>query len=94
MCRKICKETGLIIFGFHGLTWGLGLWLDGDNVMLDCSVQLWYDKSIPLEEIYSVDMQSSLCKSLGRCLQQPKISIIYTIVVLQSCGWSTMPNDV
>ena len=63
-------------------------------MMLGSLVQLWYDKSIPLEEMYSVDMQSSLCKSSGRCLQQPKITIIYAIVVLQFCGWSTMSNDV
>ena len=63
-------------------------------MMLGCSVELWYDESIPLEEMYSMDMQLSLCKPSGRCVQQPQITIIYTIVVLHFSGWSTMSNDV
>ena len=55
---------------------------------------VWYDESIPLEEMYSVEMQSSLCKSLNNRLQQPKVAIIYTVIILQFCGWSTMANDV
>ena len=51
---------------------------------------VWYDESIPLEEMYSVNMQSPL----GKSLQQPKVAIIYTIVILQFCGWSTMSNNV
>ena len=37
-----------------------------------------YDESIPLEEMYSVKMQSSLCRS-----SPPKVAIIYTTVVHQ-----------
>ena len=39
-----------------------------------------YDESIPLEEMYSVKMQSSLCRS-----SPPKVAIIYTTVVHQQC---------
>ena len=52
-------------------------------MMLGGSVQLWYDESIPLEKMYRGNMQSSLCKFSGHCLQEPKITIIYTMVVLQ-----------
>ena len=51
---------------------------------------VWYDESIPLEEMYSVNMQSSL----GKSSQQPRVAIIYTIAILQSCGWSMMSNHV
>ena len=40
---------------------------------------VWYHESIPLEEMYSVNIQSSLCRSS----QQPKVATIYTIVILQ-----------
>ena len=39
-----------------------------------------YDESIPLEEMYGVKMQSSLCRS-----SPPKVAIIYTTVVHQQC---------
>ena len=54
-----------------------------------CGCSVVYDKSIPLEEMYSVNMQSSLCRS-----SPPKVAIIYTIVILQFCGWSTMCDRV
>ena len=39
-----------------------------------------YDESIPLEEMYSVKMQSSLCRS-----SPSKVAIIYTTVVHEQC---------
>ena len=40
---------------------------------------VWYDESNPLEEMYSVNMQSSL----GKSSQQPQVAIIYKIIILQ-----------
>ena len=45
-----------------------------------CRCSVVYDESIPLEEMYSVKMQSSLCRS-----SPPKFAIIYTTVVHQQC---------
>ena len=65
-----------------------------DSIILGISVQLWYDESIPLEEMYSVDTQLSSCKSSGDHLQDGKVAFLYTVVVLQYCRLSMMSNDV
>ena len=62
--------------------------------MLVGSIQVCYDESIVLEEMYSVEMQLSSCKPSGNCSQEPKVSILCIVVVLQFWRWSTMSNDV
>ena len=83
---KSAEKNGLILFGRHGLTWGLGLWLAVNSMMLGGSVQIWYDESIPLEEMYSADMQSSWFKSLCHiALRKKKLPLPSLSHALQHC---------
>ena len=74
-CRVGCENLYCTILEWKELT------------LCGCSVV--YDENITLEEMYSVNMQSSLCRS-----SPPKVVIIYTTVLLQCCSWPAMCDRV
>ena len=63
-------------------------------MMLGGSVQAWYDESIPLEEMYSVDMQSPWFKSLYNiALRKKNLPLPWLSDALELCLWATISND-